>query len=138
MVNRCSQKVGTWGVDVLGGERRVLARTDQDLGGPTVGPYSFDAVALDWAVDVVERAAGRCDLLVVDEIGKLELWQGVGLVAILPQLVSGKIERSLVLVRDFLLPELQSRLEPVEPTVFRVNEESRGELPPRVLGEFFP
>jgi nucleoside-triphosphatase THEP1 len=133
MMNSCGQKAGIWGVDVRSGERRILARTDRDLGGPAVGPYSFGAAPLAWALGVVEGAVGACQLLVVDEIGKLELWRESGLAPILPRLASGEQTRSLILVRDFLLPDLQARLEPVEQVVFRVSEQNRQHIPPEVL-----
>lgn len=133
MMNSSGQKAGIWGVDLLGGERRILARTDQELGGPVVGPYSFDAEALDWAVDVVGNAIGACDLLIVDEIGKLELWCDVGLASILPRLAASEATRSLILVRDFLLGELQARLAPAAQIVFEVNEENRGDVPAHIL-----
>jgi nucleoside-triphosphatase THEP1 len=141
MVNRCGQKAGIWGVDVRSGERRILARTDRDLGGPVVGPYSFDQAALDWALAVLESAIagpqGRdqqpCDFLLVDEIGKLELWRGVGLAPVLPRLAAGEVGRSLVLVRDSLLVELQARLGPVEQKVFEVDSGNRGTLAPDIL-----
>lgn len=133
MHNACGQKVGIWGVDVAGGERRLLARTDRDLGGPAVGPYSFDGAALDWAVGVVESALGRCDLLIVDEIGKLELWQGIGLAPILPRLAAGEAPCALVIVRDSLLTELQTVLAAIEPLVFRLDEGNREELPCRIV-----
>jgi nucleoside-triphosphatase THEP1 len=133
MLNSCGQKAGIWGVDVLTSERRILARTDRSLGGPEVGVYSFDARALDWATGVVLKAVGACDLLVVDEIGKLELWRGTGLAPILPRLASGEVGRSLVLVRDSLLEELQRRLDPVEQVLFAVSEDNRRELPPTIL-----
>jgi nucleoside-triphosphatase THEP1 len=146
MVNTCGQKVGIWGVGLLSGERRILARTDRDpsglspsgrsLGGPTVGPYSFDAAALDWSVGVVVGAIGACDLLIVDEIGKLELWQGIGLAPILPRLAAGEVERALVLVRESLLAELQVKLGAVKQVVFRISEENRGAAPRQILDNF--
>lgn len=133
MLNSCGQKIGIWGVEILTGQRRVLARTDRDLDGPEVGSYSFDAAAMAWAAGVVQGAVGACDLLVVDEIGKLELWRDTGLVPILPILASGEVNRSLVLVRDFLLIELRERLDSVQQVVFRVAEDNRGELPALIL-----
>jgi nucleoside-triphosphatase THEP1 len=132
-VDRCGQKTGIWGVDVLTGERRILARTDRNLGGPEVGPYSFDDGALAWALGVVSNAVGNSDLLVVDEMGKLELWRDIGLAPILPRLASGEVGRSLVLVRDSLLSELRARLGPVDQVVFRATTENRADLPPRIL-----
>jgi nucleoside-triphosphatase THEP1 len=137
MLSHGGQKAGIWGVDVRTGERRVLARTDQDLGGPFVGPYSFAAEELGWAAGVIDRAVGDCDLLVVDEIGRLELWQGVGLVGILPRLAAGEVSRALVLVRDSLLVELQSRLTPAKSLVFAVGKENREGIAPTVLKRLF-
>jgi nucleoside-triphosphatase THEP1 len=133
IMDACGRKAGIWGVDISGGERRMLARTDRDLGGPAVGPYSFDAAALAWATGVVDSAIGSFELLVVDEIGKLELERGIGLAPILPRLAAGQAPRSLVLVRDYLLTKLQGKLESVEWMVFEVSEQNRGELPPHIL-----
>jgi nucleoside-triphosphatase THEP1 len=138
MMNRCGQKVGIWGVDARTGERRILARTERDLGGPSVGPYSFGASALDWALGILERSLGTGDLLVVDEIGKLELWKGTGLAPILPRLASAEAGTALLLVRDFLLTELQARLGPVPQVVFEANEQNREALPPQILSTLFP
>jgi len=126
MISSCGQKIGIWGMDLGTGERRILARTDRDLGGPAVGAYSFD---------VVNGAIGACDLLIVDEIGKLELWRGVGLAPILPRLVAGEAERALVLVRDSLLGELQARLAGVDQVVFNVSEANRRVMAPYILSE---
>lgn len=135
MINSCGQKAGIWGVDIGTGERRILARTDRDLGGPSIGPYSFDASALAWADGAVDRSVGACDLLVVDEIGKLELWRGIGLAPVLSRLAAGEVERALILVRESLLSELQARLAPVEQVVFQICEENRGALAPGILSE---
>jgi nucleoside-triphosphatase THEP1 len=136
MLDACGRKVGIVGVDAATGQRRPLARTDRDLGGPTIGPYSFDAAALEWATAVVMDALGNCDLLLVDEIGKLELWQGLGLAPILARLAAGEAQRALILVRESLLDELQGRLRGIETIVFEVQEENRNGLPARVLGRF--
>lgn len=133
LIDPCGQKAGIWGVDVATGERRLLARIDRDLGGPRVGPYSFDGDALHWALGVVEGAISRADLVLVDEIGKLELWENGGLSPVLPRLAAGEARRALVLVRESLLGELQARLEPACQVVFTVGEENRGDMPSRVV-----
>jgi len=130
-------KIGIWGADLLTGKRRTLARTDRELGGPQFGAYSFDAAALTWANDAIEKAAGACDLLIVDEIGKLELWSHAGLAPIVPRLASGGIRRALALVRASLLAELQARLGQVEQVVFELDAENRDELPPQILARLF-
>ncbi|MGD8398055.1 MAG: nucleoside-triphosphatase [Anaerolineae bacterium] len=134
----CGQKVGIWGADVATSARRLLARTDRDLGGPAVGIYSFDAQALDWAVAVVDEALGAADLVFVDEIGKLELWRDEGLAPVLSRLALGAPGHAVVLVRESLLAELQARLETAAPTLFQVTEANRDEVPGRVLAALWP
>ena len=109
MVNSCGQKAGIWGMGIGTGERRVLARTDRDLGGPSIGLYSFDAAALDWAVGVVDGAIGACDLLIVDEIGKLELWRGIGLAPVEQEVFRVREENRAALPPDILSGILPSR-----------------------------
>jgi len=133
LMNTCGQKVGIWGVDLLTAERRILARTDHDLGGPAVGPYSFDSGALSWALEVLEGAVGRCDLLFVDEMGRLELERGIGLAPFLPRLASGATGPSLILARDYLLPQLQARLGPAARLVWEADEQNRDALAPHIL-----
>ena len=139
--NSCGQKAGIWGLDLLTGERRILARTDRDLGGPAIGPYSFDAGALAWALSAIEAALDAtqpaCDLVVVDEIGKLELWHNTGLAPVIPRLAAGQAPHSLVLVREPLLDELLARLANVETIVFSTSLKTRGELAPQVLRDIF-
>ena len=129
----CGQKIGIWGVDLRTGERRTLARVDQELGGPTVGPYSFDAAVLTWAIDVIRRDAGECDLLVVDEIGRLELEEGCGLAPVLPALRARRDGHSLVLVRESLLDLLRTELSPFDLDLFQVTEDNRQDLPSRIV-----
>ena len=71
--------------------------------------------------------------LLVDEIGKLELWRGVGLAPVLPRLAAGEVERALVLVRDSLRAELQAKLGPVDQRVFEASEGNLGTLPRQIL-----
>jgi nucleoside-triphosphatase THEP1 len=133
LLNGCGQKAGIWGVDVGTGERRILARTDREMAGPTVGQYAFDGEALDWSLGVIDGAIGQCDLLVVDEIGRLELQRGTGLAPVLPRLAAGEQRLSLVLVRDFLLEQLQGSLGAVAQTVFHTSEENCRDLPGQVM-----
>lgn len=126
-------KVGIRGLDVQTGERRVLARLGADLGGPRVGPYSFDAAALAWAVATIEAGVGSSDVLIVDEIGRLELEAGAGLAPILPRLAAVPSQRWLVLVRESLLPVLQERLAPATPAVFNLTPANRDALPSEIV-----
>ena len=74
-----------------------------------------------------------CDLLIIDEIGKLELWHGIGLASVLAPLASGGGTRSLVLVRESLLAELKEKLEPIELIIFEINDQNRNQIPYHIL-----
>jgi nucleoside-triphosphatase THEP1 len=134
LLDASGAKVGISAVDLLSGERRTLAHMSQTLGGPRVGPYCFDATVLAWAADAIELAIGRCDLLVVDEIGRLELESGIGLASILPRVAAEcSAQRWLVVVREELLPALRSRLGPAAPLIFELTPASRDALPAEIL-----
>lgn len=123
-------KVGIQAVALSSGETRLLARTDRDLGGIGVGPYSFDDRVLDWVSGCCERAlveqtlAERA-LVFVDEIGKLELNRGGGLARLIPLLAQPREQTTVVLVRDFLLDALIARLPELEPRVVTVDAACR-------------
>jgi len=77
---------------VSDGEQRLLAQADGDLSGPRTGRYSFDADVFPWVIDRLRAAISQgCDLLIVDEIGPLELEQGKALAPILSDLSRGEI-----------------------------------------------
>jgi nucleoside-triphosphatase THEP1 len=134
-------KVGFEAMDVGSGERWPLAHTDQKMGGPRVGPYSFDPAALARALRVLRRAiSAGCDLLMVDEIGPLELGQGKGFAPILDLLPVEGPTHTLIVVRPALLDPLLLRLRDAvrRPcrtgfTVFSVTEENRDELPLQIV-----
>jgi nucleoside-triphosphatase THEP1 len=139
-------KVGFKAVDVGSGEGWPLAHTDpstgsghrRELGGPRVGPYSFDPAALGRALRVLRRAiSAGCDLLMVDEIGPLELEQGQGFAPILDLLPVEGLTHTLIVVRPALLDPLLLHLRDIECTIFGVTEENRNKLPLRIVEELW-
>lgn len=131
-------KVGFEAVDAVSGERRVLAQAYNDLGGPRVGRYSFDLTSLNWACDLLQRAfATGCDLLIVDEIGPLELELGQGFLTILPHLQRKTPCHTLLVVRSDLLNNLRRHLPQAELRYRIVTPENRDTLPWLILEDFF-
>jgi nucleoside-triphosphatase THEP1 len=138
LYNSHGAKVGFEVVDVGSGERWPLARTDWDLDGPQVGPYSFDPAALAKALQVLRRAfTAGCDLFMVDEIGPLELEQGKGFAPILDLLPVKGPMHTLIVVRPELLDQLLLHLRDTESTVFNVTEENRDALPLQIVNELW-
>ena len=89
------------------GERIPLAVvTDRDA---DVGVYKFDGEAIRRAVQWVVEAAG-CDLIVIDEIGPLEIEKGGGWADVIPWLRRGDYRWALVVVRPALVRRLGEML----------------------------
>ncbi|MFZ5917842.1 MAG: nucleoside-triphosphatase [Chloroflexota bacterium] len=131
-------KTGIESVDLARGERRLLARVVTETSGQTLGRYRFDPAVLDWSNEVLARAlAARPDLLVIDEIGPLELEQGGGLAPALPPLAAGRVPRALLVVRAWLQDALRARLPGLDTAAFTVTAASRDALPQQVLDWLF-
>lgn len=84
------------------GETRLLGRSSPaakfDL---AVGRWYFDPKVVEWGNEVLRRSL-PCDLLIVDEVGPLELLQGAGWSAALSALRRAQYKIGVVVVR----PEL--------------------------------
>ena len=110
-------KVGIDVVELAGGSRRRLAtRAGDDLSGRpegarelTLGEWSFDPEALAWADEMLAAAPPACDLLVVDELGPLELLHGEGFTAALDLIDAGSSGLIVVVVRPDLLDVARRR-----------------------------
>jgi nucleoside-triphosphatase THEP1 len=79
------------------------------------------------------RRATPCDLLVVDELGPLELKLGQGLVAALDVLEEGAFSLALVVVRPELVDDVRERLRSAEISVLQVDLQSRERLAGQIL-----
>jgi nucleoside-triphosphatase THEP1 len=120
--------------DLRGGTRRTLARTDCVLGGAQVGPYSFDPQVTEWADSLADQALSRgCDLLVIDEIGRLELEAGSGFQNTLATLQHVQLPSTLVVVRESLLQLFFRRLPGYRASVVFITQADRDQAPSRIV-----
>ncbi len=128
------RKVGIDVEDVRSGERRPLAECSGDTDGPSTGAWSFHAAALAWGAAVLQTAT-PCDVLLIDELGPLELLQGEGWVSALDVLRGSAYRLAVAVVR----PELEARLrhllgaqrvdhKPLDAGHSERSEESHGEM----------
>lgn len=97
-----SRKVGIDVLDLRTGARRPLAEADQLAAVLRTKAYRFDVAAIAWGAAVLDTTC-PCDLLVIDEIGPLELERGQGWVNALNALGEGQFEVAIVVVRPNLL-----------------------------------
>lgn len=123
-------KTGCRGRSVASGDEWELGSTVRDLGGPRWKGWSFSEEGFRRANRAVaETLASRAGLLVVDEIGPVELRLGLGLHPSLLKLDalsaagSARAFRIVLVVRSELLDALQLRYPGA--AVLRVTPESR-------------
>lgn len=123
---------------VADGEQRLLARAHGDLGGLRTGRYSFNAGVFSWVMGRLRVAISQgCDLLIVDEIGPLELEQEKGLAPILSELSASGLPSLLLVVRPELAGQLQKRLLGIPFRSFTVTLGNCQTLPDAIVKELF-
>jgi nucleoside-triphosphatase THEP1 len=105
-----AQKVEIEAMDLRSGETRPLARRQDPMRPGTLElcSWSFDETSFAWGNELLRRAT-PCGLLVVDELGPLELLEGRGWSAGLDAIASGGYDRALVVVRPSLLEQARTR-----------------------------
>lgn len=99
-----------------GAEPTITDRTEADAVPPSeehrfadrVPGWRFDEQVLRWGAGVIQLAAA-CDVLVVDELGPLELRQGRGWLTALDILAARRTGCALVVVRPSLVDEFRAR-----------------------------
>lgn len=108
------------GIDLLNlrtGERRPLAEADNQPSELRTTRYRFDAQVMAWGATILDTAC-PCDVLIVDEIGPLELERGLGWVNALEVLRAGQFAQGVVVVRPVLLDALARAVKGVPSQVF--------------------
>ncbi|MGC8633543.1 MAG: nucleoside-triphosphatase [Candidatus Limnocylindrales bacterium] len=110
------RKSGIDVVELRTGVRRRLAEVaacttgPSDLAqGPAAGRYQFHAGALAWAARRLNEI-GACDVLIVDEIGPLELERGEGWANAIQVLRAGHYRLAVATVRPALVQSLRAAL----------------------------
>ncbi len=103
------RKTGIEILDLSSGKKRVFAELNtgraQRLSTPR---WSFDADSVAWANKILENKS-ESDLLIIDELGPLELLRGKGFVAGLARIDSKQFRVAIVVIRSSLLPKALQR-----------------------------
>ena len=119
-------RVGFEIVDVASGRRGWLAHANQK-GGPQVGKYHVNLNDLDSVgVQAINTAVERSDVVVIDEIGPMELFSAKFKEAARKTLKSGKLVIAVVhwKAQDQLVTEAKSRSDAEIFTVATENRET--------------
>jgi nucleoside-triphosphatase len=133
-------KIGIDIENLSSGLRRPLAeaitgiRADNERvpGEIATGGWRFHEDALDWGSDLL-CSATPCDILIVDEIGPLELVNGEGWTIALDVLRASRYRLAVAVVRPALLPRFSALLRGKDLQTFIVGTANRDDLPRRIL-----
>jgi len=115
-------------LDVASGDVRCLTQSADTAQAVDQGRFRFDPRALRWAGQRLAQAT-PCDLLVIDEIGPLELERGKGWANALDVLAGGDFGLALVVIRPELVACAKAQLPNYAPVVFNATRENRDQLP---------
>ncbi|MCE5254337.1 MAG: nucleoside-triphosphatase [Actinomycetia bacterium] len=127
---------GAASVDTASVDTAAVDAASADAAGydPLTPGWEFDSGVFAWANDVLTRSL-PCDLLVVDEVGPLELLGDRGWAGALAVLESGEYRAAMVVCRPGLLNALRERLPGSAYAVVEVTPKNRDALPAALVEE---
>jgi nucleoside-triphosphatase len=114
---------GATGYDLLelkSGHRHPYLRRQGEPGAERIGPFFFVPSTLERAKAIIREADPR-ELLIVDEVGPLEL-RGGGLWPVVREALSRPGMSLLLVVREEILEDVFAALDPHGPLVFDVRD----------------
>ncbi len=125
------RKYGIELVELRTGDRRDLAVVD-DMPSPLrTDEYRFDVEVVAWGSQVIDSAT-PCTVLMIDELGPLELIRNQGWVNGLEVLRGGRYELGVVVIRPELVTAFQQAMHPDRPCVL-VEKSGRDDYGPEHL-----
>ena len=120
--------------DISTGQARILARANHAGEGPRVGVWTFDSASVAWGQQVL-ASLPPCDLLVIDEIGPLELEMGQGLTNALDVLRSADYRLGLVTRRPALAGAVAAQLDGLQVSALTLDEQTRDQTPQIIISQ---
>ena len=124
--------------EVATAARHRLGATGEDLGGPRVGPFSMDDTIVALGIRLVRASlAARVDLVIIDEIGPLELTQGLGFAPLIPLIAQHPRSAVVVVARPSLVDALRWRCAARVSRVETVTCANRDSLPPLLWAQLW-
>jgi nucleoside-triphosphatase THEP1 len=119
--------------DVRSGETHRLTQRADDDSAVVQGRFRFNSETLSWGGAVLVRSV-PCDLLIVDEIGPLEIERERGWLVAFDVLQGGSFALAVVVVRPELVSRVQRRLPGPKSEVLVTTRENRDHLPAVLVG----
>ena len=130
------EKIGMEVEDARTGQRCALAERAAIGEGTANLAWKFNPAGVEWGARIL-RGATPCDVLVVDELGPLELIHNEGWVAAMDVLQARSYRDALVVVRPELLENFRARLR-LDMPVLTVTPFRREELFEQIVHDLDP
>jgi len=126
------RKVGFSALCLSSGEQWELGRSGAPLGGPVFGKHSFSVEGIARAIQCLREAlARRGGVVIVDEIGPLEMTRGAGFSPVLPLLAgSGDL---LLVTRPRLVAMVAGFIPDHRRETFLLTPDTREEVASQIL-----
>jgi ABC-type cobalamin/Fe3+-siderophores transport system ATPase subunit len=103
------KKTGIEIINVQSGKKRLFAELNPgEKQGISTPRWSFDPDSIAWANEILTTRS-ESELLIIDELGPLELLRGEGFLAGLSRIDSREFQLAIVVVRPSLLPKALQR-----------------------------
>lgn len=128
------RKVGLDVQDLRTAQAWPLAEAAPGTDGPATGAWHFHSTGLQAGRQALERAT-PCHILIVDELGPLELERGEGWQVAVEVLAAGRFRLGLVVVRPALVPRFLELLGAPDLPVVQVTLDGCEALAGRILAE---
>jgi nucleoside-triphosphatase THEP1 len=127
----CDQAGRIVGIEVLDlaqepPARRILARTNRALAGPSTGAYHFSKTGLKFGERALARAARDAAVLFADELGLLEM-RGEGFTNLLALARDPAVLNMVIVVRPSLFEQVSTALRPMPLWIVEVEPSNRGQ-----------
>lgn len=119
-------------VDLATGTGRMLAATTGLCDGPRIGHWGFRRDAIEWGNERLE-ASCPCDLLIIDEIGPLELVRDEGWNRAIPVLNARQFGLALVVVRPVLEQQFRVRVSHLQVELLSLTVSNRDTMPDEIM-----
>jgi len=129
---RKGEKVGIRLHNISNGEEHLLARAVSKGEDADVGVWKFDADVVSWGQGILANLPS-CDLLILDEIGPLELIHGHGLTNGLAALCQENHRFAIATVRPELVEKMSAALGNRQVTVITLTKQNRQTIPLKVI-----
>lgn len=114
--------------DITSGRERTLARVASSGIEPDVGVWSFETEAIMWGQELL-GCLPACDLLVIDEIGPMEIKMGKGLTNALAALIRANFRLAVVPLRPLMIEALLKLVPGRNFSVYWLDKDNRDMIP---------